>query len=58
MRGAIPHSPSTPSWRGAQLESTWTTLPLPLFVSPCWTHACDNVASCISFAFHYPNNTR
>jgi hypothetical protein len=26
------HSPNTPSWRGAQLKSTGTTLPLPLLV--------------------------
>jgi hypothetical protein len=29
MRGAIPPLPNTPSWRGAQLKSTGTTLPLP-----------------------------
>jgi len=27
MRGAIPHSPNTPSWHGAQCKGT--TLPLP-----------------------------
>jgi hypothetical protein len=37
MRGALPPLPNTPSWRGAQLKNTGTTLPLE--VKNAWSFA-------------------
>jgi hypothetical protein len=58
MCGAIPPLPNTPSWRGAQLKSTGTTLPLPVLYQQrqklvaAYKRLTDGVACLTGFGAH------